>query len=166
MEINHQEIIPIQEIPPESRLTHENVLRIFDQFRMKEGEYGKRITAHPRFGDVTFSDNKIELVRGTIELFAKQLPDIFNSDIGADSKYAKNIKDNETKEGKPWTTDTTDSLMLLLLIEAIKLGIVVTPLYIDKHFSPKERGNFLFKTQWGVYKKDQDRKKYVYGDAK
>lgn len=165
METSNQEIISIKEIPPGSKLTHENIFRVYNEFRMREGEYGKRISTHPRFGFEIFSDDRLESVRETIEQFAEQLPDIFSSDFGADSKFAKNTKDKVVKEGKPWTSDTQDSMALLSLIEAIGLGRVVTGLSIDKHMKPSERGNFLFKIDWVSYNKDKARKIYVYGNT-
>lgn len=153
----------------ESRLTPENVLRVYNQSLMGDGECSNWVPMHARFGRKIFSQNKLYSldILETIEQFAKQLPDDFLSEFGADSSMAKNIKDSSVKEGyRPWTTSDNDITMLLSVIEAVKLGKVVTGLGYDKYAPPKERGDFLFKIQWDVYESNKAQRKDVYGDTK
>ncbi len=163
MEINCHDIILTPEIPAEAKLTPENVEKVFDQCCMENGETGRRVQIHSRFGTGVLSKNSLDNLSGVIEQFAAQLPDIFSSDNGADFKHAKNIKDNNLKENKSWTTSNQDVFRLLSLITGIELGRVITPIYMDKYYKPSERGNFIFKIDWNQYNNNKKRHNDTYG---
>lgn len=152
----------------ESRLTPENVQRIYDNAK-KDGDCDRPVFVSDSINEVAFNKNKLEEYRDTIEKLADQLQeDLYNKDtLGADIEYAyykkgtlgvdiEHAYHNNIKLESAWTKDNTVRNQLLALITAIGLGGVT---------SPRIMGSINYLIDKEAYKKERARLADVYGDA-
>ena len=136
----------------ESRLTPENVHRVFNNCRMIIGETGMPNYPHNFVEDTVFNEDKLTENSNIIRIFANQLhEDLFNKKtLGTNIEFAFYKKgtpradiESAYRKGKKhesaWTKDQNFRNELLALITAVKMGRKTSSNSVLKRSPPRDR---------------------------